>query len=128
MLDAARIGVTQGLLSRFSFTTLGGKKSGNLTGKVFLEKINQVSECHILNLTNIDEEEKKDQDSLMVTVELKSEEITTVKVAEEQSKTTISVDNGTDKEQELPETEANITEVDEKESQTWNERRRCWIS
>ena len=59
VLDAARIGVTQGLLSRVSFTTIAGKKSGNLIGRVSLEKINQVSKCHILNLTNIDEEEKK---------------------------------------------------------------------
>ena len=59
VLDAARIGVTRDLLSTVSFTTIAGKKSGNLTGRVSLEKINQVSECHILNLTNVDEEEKR---------------------------------------------------------------------
>ena len=59
VLESARIGVTQDLLSRVSFKTISGKTSGNLVDRVFLEKINHVSECHILNLTNIDKGEKK---------------------------------------------------------------------
>ena len=59
VLDAARINVMQNIFSRVSFTTIAGKKTGNLIGQVSLDKINQVSQCHILNLTNVDEEEKK---------------------------------------------------------------------
>ena len=59
VIIAAKINVTQGLLSRVSFTTVSGKRSGNLLDRVHLDIINQISECYILNLSNIDEEEKR---------------------------------------------------------------------
>ena len=59
VLDAARIDLMKDIFYKVSFTTIAGKRTGNLVDKFSLERINQVSNCHILNFTKVNKQEKK---------------------------------------------------------------------